>query len=140
LRSKDAVVNGDIPGSFRLPGTETSLRFYGFAELNLVHEMKGDNSDSDYSTFLPYVPLNGSAQGDRRGMTYLTGRTSRIGFEASTPSSYGPATSRSKATSTTNRTPAIPQCTATSRTSSRNKRPTATTSACAMPTVSWAAC
>jgi hypothetical protein len=90
LRTKDAVVNGDIPGSFRLPGTETSLRFYGFAELNLVHEMKGDNSDSDYSTFLPYAPLNGSAQGNRTGMTYLTGRTSRIGFEASTPSSYGP--------------------------------------------------
>jgi hypothetical protein len=90
LRTKDAVINGDIPGSFRLPGTETSLRFYGFAELNLVHEMKGDNSDSDYSTFLPYAPLNGSALANRNGMTYLTGRTSRIGFEASTPSSYGP--------------------------------------------------
>jgi hypothetical protein len=90
LRAKDAVVMGDIPGSFRLPGTETSLRFYGFAELNLVHEMKGDNSSSDYSTFLPYAPLDGSALANRSGQTYLHARTSRIGFEASTPTKYGP--------------------------------------------------
>jgi hypothetical protein len=90
LRAKDAVVMGDIPGSFRLPNTETSLRFYGFAEMNLVHEMKGDNSSSDYSTFLPYAPLDGSALANRSGQTYLHARTSRIGFEASTPTKYGP--------------------------------------------------
>lgn len=90
LRAKDSVVLGDIPNSFRLPGSETSLRIYGFAELNMVHEFKGDNSDQDYSTFLPYAPLSGSAQGNRTGGTYLTGRTSRLGIEASTPSAYGP--------------------------------------------------
>jgi hypothetical protein len=90
LRSKDAVVLGDIPNSFRLPNSETSLRIYGFAELNMVKEFKGDNSDQDYSTFLPYVPLNGSPEANKTGRTYLTGRTSRIGFEAATPSSYGP--------------------------------------------------
>lgn len=90
LRSKDAVVLGDIPGSFRLPNSETSLHIYGFAELNMVHEFKGDNSDQDYSTFLAYAPLNGSAQAGRSGGSYLTGRTSRLGVEASTPSPYGP--------------------------------------------------
>src|SRR5437899_1248867 len=90
LRSKDAVVLGDIPNSFRLPNSETSLRIYGFAEMNMVKEFKGDNSDQDYSTFLPYVPLNGSPEANKTGRTYLTGRTSRIGFEAATPSSYGP--------------------------------------------------
>lgn len=90
LRAKDAVVQGDIPNSFRLPNSETSLRVYGFAELNMVHEMKGDNSDQDYSTFLPYAPLNDTAAGNRTGRTYLTARTTRFGVEASTPSPYGP--------------------------------------------------
>jgi hypothetical protein len=88
LRQKDAVVAGDIPGSFRLPGSETSLRIYGFAELNAVHEFKGDNSNTDYSTFAPYAPINGSTT--RKGQSYLHARTSRIGIDASTPTSYGP--------------------------------------------------
>lgn len=89
LRAKDAVVVGDIANSFRLPNSETSMRIYGFAELTMVREMKGDNSDQDYSTFLPYVPLNGSAEANRTGRTYLTGRTSRLGIETSTPIQYG---------------------------------------------------
>ncbi|HYD96831.1 MAG TPA: DcaP family trimeric outer membrane transporter [Noviherbaspirillum sp.] len=90
LRAKDAVVLGDIPNSFRLPNSDTSVRVYGFAELTAVKEFKGDNSDQDYSTFLPYAPLEGTPQGNRKGRTYLTGRTSRIGIEAATPSPYGP--------------------------------------------------
>ncbi|WP_338847394.1 DcaP family trimeric outer membrane transporter [Massilia sp. W12] len=90
LRAKDAVVLGDIPNSFRLPNSETSLRIYGFAELNMVKEFKGDNGDSDYASFVPYVPLSGSAEANRNGRTYLHARTTRLGVEASTPSPYGP--------------------------------------------------
>src|SRR3954468_20069773 len=50
IRAKDAVTLGDIPGSFRLPNSETSLRLYGFAELNMVHDFKGDNTDIDYAS------------------------------------------------------------------------------------------
>ena len=88
LRQKDAVVAGDIPGSFRLPGSDTSIRVYGQAELNAVREFKGDNSANDYSTFLPYVPLNGTSA--RKGQTLVHARTSRLGFESSTPTSRGP--------------------------------------------------
>ena len=90
LRAKDAVVLGDIPGSFRLPGSETSVRIYGFAELNAVHEFKGDNGSCDYSTCFFYAPLSGSDLAARKNGTYLHARTSRIGFEAATPSPYGP--------------------------------------------------
>lgn len=90
LRAKDAVVVGDIPGSFRLPNSETSLRVYGFAELNMVHEFKGDNTDMDYATFVPYAPIKGTPQANRTGRNYLHARTSRLGIEASTPSPYGP--------------------------------------------------
>ncbi|RZI43180.1 hypothetical protein EGT07_10060 [Herbaspirillum sp. HC18] len=90
LRTKDAVVLGDIPNSFRLPNSETSVRIYGVAELNYVHEFKGDNSDIDYASFLPYVPLKGSPEANRKGRDYMHARTSRIGLEAATPSPYGP--------------------------------------------------
>lgn len=87
LKQKDAVVAGDIPGSFRLPGSETSIKLYGYAELNAVREFSGDNSDNDYSTFVPYAPINGSTQ--RKGQTYIHGRASRLGVESATPTAFG---------------------------------------------------
>jgi hypothetical protein len=89
VKAKDAVVAGDIPGSFRIPGTEISMRLYGFAELNWVHEFKGDSSDIDYASFAPYIPLNDSAQGKRKNRDYLTARTTRLGLEAGTPTRFG---------------------------------------------------
>jgi hypothetical protein len=89
VKQKDAVTAGDIGGSFRIPGTEVSLRLYGFAELNWVHAFRADNSDSDYSTFAPYLPLDGSAQANVKNRDYFTARTSRIGVEAGTPTRYG---------------------------------------------------
>ncbi|WP_246860652.1 DcaP family trimeric outer membrane transporter [Noviherbaspirillum sp. UKPF54] len=88
-QGKEAVVAGDIPGSFRVPGSETSIRVYGIAELNMVHETKGDNGKNDYSTFMPYMPLRGTADAQRSGGTYLHARTSRIGIEGAQPSSFG---------------------------------------------------
>ncbi len=88
LKQKDAVVAGDIPGSFRLPGSETSIKLYGYAEVNAIHDFKSDNSGNDFSTFLPYAPVNGTTS--RAGQTLIHARTSRLGIESSTPSPYGP--------------------------------------------------
>ncbi|MRD72926.1 hypothetical protein GH865_06630 [Rhodocyclus tenuis] len=90
-QGKEAVVAGDIPNSFRIPGSDTSIHIYGVAEMNMIHEFKGDNSGSDYSTFAPSIPLNGSTNASRQGQTYLHGRTSRIGIEGMTPTPYGQA-------------------------------------------------
>ena len=38
IKAKDAVVGGDIAGSFRLPGSETSVHIYGYAEAQLIVE------------------------------------------------------------------------------------------------------
>ncbi len=89
VQHKDAVVVGDLPGSFRVPGSDVSIRVYGFAEANYVHDFGGDNSDVDYSTFAPYIPLDGSAQRQRTNRDYITGRTSRLGVDAGTPTKYG---------------------------------------------------
>lgn len=86
---KENVVTGDIPGSFRIPGSDSSVRLYGIAELNMIREFKGDNGGADYSTWAPTAPVPGTAAASRNGRTYLTARTSRIGIEGATPSPYG---------------------------------------------------
>ena len=84
LKQKDAVVLGDIPGSFRLPGSETSIRVYGFAEANLIKDFKGTAPGDNFSN-LAEQPLGKSDN----GKTVLTGQTSRFGFETSTPMGNG---------------------------------------------------
>lgn len=89
VKQEDAVVKGDVPGSFRVPGTELSLRIYGWAELNYIHDFEGDTSDIDFSTFAPYVPLRGSSEARRTGRDILTARTSRFGIDGSYPTRHG---------------------------------------------------
>lgn len=89
VKAQDAVVKGDIPGSFRIPGSDLSLRLYGFAELDWVHEFKGDNSDIDYATFAPYLPIVGSAQAAKKNRDYLNVRASRLGLETAYPTRWG---------------------------------------------------
>jgi outer membrane murein-binding lipoprotein Lpp len=88
-QGKEAVVIGDLPNSYRLANGDTSIRVYGIAEFNMIHETRGSNADMDYSTFMPYAPLRGSADAARKGQTYMHARTSRLGIEAATPTQYG---------------------------------------------------
>jgi hypothetical protein len=89
VKQEDAVVKGDIPGAYRIPGTDMSIRVYGFAELDWVHDFKGDNSDLDYSTFAYYMPLNNTPEAKRTNRDYMTIRESRVGIEAGMPTRFG---------------------------------------------------
>ena len=86
LKSKDAVVLGDIGGGFRLPGSETSVRLYGYAEAHLIHDFKASGSTDNF-TDPTFQALDGS--GAQKGRTKLTAQTSRFGFESSTPTAAG---------------------------------------------------
>ena len=77
---------GDIPGSFRLPGSETSIRVYGFAEANLIKDFKSTAPGDNFSN-LPEQPL--ASTNPSTGKNVLTGQTSRFGFETSTPMGNG---------------------------------------------------
>ncbi|WP_234413613.1 DcaP family trimeric outer membrane transporter [Ideonella sp. A 288] len=88
IKSKDAVVGGDIGGSFRLPGSETSLRVYGHAEAQMIVDLKG-TAPGDNFTNLPEQPLDRRNAGFTKGKSKLTAETSRFGIESSTPSGYG---------------------------------------------------
>jgi hypothetical protein len=89
VKQEDAVVKGDIPGAYRVPGTDISLRVYGLAELNWNHDFEGDNTDLDYATFTPYTPLENTPAGERKHRNFLTARTSRIGIAAGIPTRLG---------------------------------------------------
>ncbi|MEK8048652.1 DcaP family trimeric outer membrane transporter [Ideonella sp. DXS22W] len=83
LKSKDAVTLGDIGGGFRLPGSETSIRLYGYAEAHAIHDIKVW-SGSDNFTDLTFQGATGA-----KGRTKFTAETSRFGFETSTPTAQG---------------------------------------------------
>lgn len=85
LKQADAVVGGDIGGGFRLPGSETSIRVYGFAEANLIKDFKG-TAPGDNFTNVMEQPLGDAFQAKK---SVITGETSRFGFETSTPTSLG---------------------------------------------------
>jgi len=85
-KSKDAVVLGDIPGGFRIPGSETSLHIYGFGEAHAIHDFKQAGS-SDLFTDLTFQTLDKDVT--QRGKTKFTSETSRFGFETSTPTNMG---------------------------------------------------
>ncbi|MEP6873092.1 MAG: DcaP family trimeric outer membrane transporter [Burkholderiales bacterium] len=86
IKSKDAVVLGDINGGFRLPGSETSLRIYGYAEAHAIHDFR-QSSSPDIFTDPTFQPPNNA--GGLKGKTKFTAETSRFGFETSTPTSLG---------------------------------------------------
>ena len=92
IKAKDAVVLGDIGGGFRLPGSETSVKLYGYAEAHLIHDI-GRWGGADNFTDLTFQPVGSELAGNpalgQKGKTKLTAQTSRFGFETSTPTGAG---------------------------------------------------
>ena len=87
LQGKEAVVLGDMANSFRMPGSETSVRVYGFVEGDLIKDFKG-TAPGDMFTNVMEQPLNKT--NPTTGKSVMTAQTSRFGFETSTPTALGP--------------------------------------------------
>jgi hypothetical protein len=88
------VVAGTLPGSFKVPGTETSLRIYGHVHVDATFDITGrvqDYNNNDWSTNIFVQPLDDTPDPGARkeGQFFLTARTSRIGFATSTPTGIG---------------------------------------------------
>ena len=94
------LVAGDAPGVFKIPGTDSTMKIYGFAELNGTYDMGTHNSDIDdwdWASFLPVQPFDHPVPGVQSATTknnslYMTVRTSRLGITTTTPSDLGPIT------------------------------------------------
>src|SRR6516225_7474342 len=100
------VTSGSFPRSFLVPGTDTSLRIGGFANVVAQWYASGANQGGSLNdqgginnnTFfdgpggtgnLPNIPLNNSIAHSRSNAFDFSPRTSRLLFDARTPTAWG---------------------------------------------------
>jgi outer membrane murein-binding lipoprotein Lpp len=84
----NAVTGGDFPGSFKLPGTNTSVQISGYVKGDVAYDF--DAPTGGGAVFDPTaIPLDGTAASKRRGQFFLGARESRFGIDARTPTDWG---------------------------------------------------
>ncbi|WP_426614353.1 DcaP family trimeric outer membrane transporter [Bradyrhizobium sp. McL0616] len=82
------ALRSDLPGlSLRIPGSQSEVRFYGFANVQGYHDFNGRNQ-SDAPT-VQAIPLSGSPADIQGGDTGLSARFSRIGMDTRTAIGWG---------------------------------------------------
>ena len=91
----DEALRGEMPGSIRIPGTDTSVRLYGFIKTNVIDDINARNRSDAPS--VQSVDLYGSGAYQQAGDIQFTARRSRVGFETRTPTGWGPLNTRLEA-------------------------------------------
>jgi hypothetical protein len=62
--------------------SNSDIELYGFVRLDGTCDLKGSNGDAgDWGGFIMTQPIDGSAAANKKGDTYLTARTSRLGVK-----------------------------------------------------------
>jgi hypothetical protein len=83
----------DAPGVFKIPGTESTIKFYGYTQLDATVDFSGRSpsyEEGDWATILPLVPPDDSTYAkEAKPQLYLTARTSRFGIQTVTPTKMG---------------------------------------------------
>lgn len=90
-RASTPVAASDEAGMWQLPGSDTSIGFYGFVQLDLYHDAEGRQA-GDWAADIGSQPIPGVAVPEndpRTGKTNLTARTSRFGIRTFTPTDTG---------------------------------------------------
>lgn len=85
------VTEGAIPGSFKLPGTNVSLKIGGYADLTMKKEY-GPSMGGGSFFFAPLMTLPGSATEARHGQFYLTAKRTQVNLTALVPTALGELT------------------------------------------------
>lgn len=80
-----AVTAGDQPGSFKLPGTDTSMKISGYVKADLWYDVNEDVSNSFNATSIPRDDGTPTEEGSFRAQA----RQSRMRVESWTPSPLG---------------------------------------------------
>ncbi len=80
------VVGGDFPGSFKLPGTDTSVAIHGFVDLQAFYD-PDQYLGGKFQVGLA-VP-KGPAQRQTQGTYHFHDKLTRFAFETRTPTKYG---------------------------------------------------
>ena len=83
----------ESPGTFKIPGTDSTIKFYGYAQLDMTVDFGarvGDIENNDWATVLFAVPADGTViEKHKKPQLYMTARTSRFGIQTNTPTSIG---------------------------------------------------
>lgn len=88
------VTAGATPGSFKLPGSNTSVTIGGYAKLDAIASSNsaGTNAQGDQFLFPSQIPVGPTAGDAERKQITLHARQSRFFFRTSTPSRWGDVT------------------------------------------------
>ena len=81
-----AVVGGDFPGSWKLPGTDTSIAFSGYVKGDAIYDI--DNDPGDLFAFSG-IAIDNSAADNADGNFRMHARQSRFRFDSRTPTDWG---------------------------------------------------
>ena len=87
------VTGGDIEGSFKLPGSDTSMKIGGFLRADFTYDFD-TNSDAlgAGSFYFSAIPLDGSNASRGDGEFRFTSRQTWVDITTSTPSEFGEIT------------------------------------------------
>jgi hypothetical protein len=82
---------GSFPGSFLVPGTNTSIKIGGFAKGVFIFDSNvNDNGGSSADVVAPAaIPLQGAATHQEHGSTRIHAKQSNFAFDVRTPTAYG---------------------------------------------------
>ena len=80
---------GSFPGSFLVPGTNTSLKIGGFAKLAIMDDLGATNTVSPDVISDGDIALRGGTNSSLHGNWNFSPRQSSFFFDARTPTSYG---------------------------------------------------
>lgn len=85
----NVVVGGDIPGSIKIPGTDTSLKLSGYIRLVAAKDL---NEFLGSKFQAGNISPNGAPARNQSGNMFMTAKLSRLMFESYTPTStaWGP--------------------------------------------------
>ena len=80
------VMGGDQAGSWKMPGSDTSISFSGYVKTDVAYDFGADQGDTFNAAG---IALKGSRDGAKDGNIGFTARQSRIRFDSSTPTGWG---------------------------------------------------
>lgn len=84
--ASNVVTGGDTPGSFKVPGTDTSVQIGGYIKFDAIYDLDQDLGDS------LFVEGIDTSDGSSNSSFRAHARQSRLFIKSSTPTASGPAT------------------------------------------------
>ncbi len=86
----NVVTSGDVHGSWKIPGTDSSMRLGGFIRAHMIYDIgpRPTSSGGDVASIHTAI-LEGTPEYQNRGDTRIAGRDARINVETYTPTAYG---------------------------------------------------